>query len=255
MAHVFAKAYGPDWLTKVAGADKFELWAGRAEAEAKSRGRRGALGMPAAGLSYANLYDLITIAKKHWEPLAPALYAKAEVMPLLERLETLRNAVGHSRPLVPYEEDLLTGIAGQIRNQVTIFMSAQDGAGDIYPRIESVTDSIGQRIESSTVDGEIAGSILGYQIVLQPGDVVTFTCVGIDPQGRDLRWSCKNPRSSEVVSRSGEAAILTWTVADEDVTETAASHVYLESDGTKYHRFGWIDHRAYFTYRVRPPAL
>lgn len=158
MAHVFAKAYGPDWLTKVAGADKRELWAARAEAEAKSRGRRGALGMPAAGLAYANLYDLITIAKKHWEPLAPALYAKAEVMPLLERLETLRNAVGHSRPLVPYEEDLLAGIAGQIRNQVTIFMSAQDRAGDIYPRIESVTDSIGQRIESSTVDGEIAAA-------------------------------------------------------------------------------------------------
>lgn len=91
--------------------------------------------------------------------------------------------------------------------------------------------------------------------MLQPGDLVTFTCVGIDPQGRDLRWSRKNPRSSEVVSRSGEAAILTWTVADEDVTETAASHVYLERDETKYRRFGWFDHRAYFTYRVRPPAL
>ena len=63
MAHVYAKAYGPDWLTRVASADKLELWAERAEAEAKSRGRRGALGMPAAGLAYANLYDLITIAK------------------------------------------------------------------------------------------------------------------------------------------------------------------------------------------------
>src|SRR3712207_5857896 len=84
MEHVYAKAYGPDWLTKVAGADKLELWAGRAEEEAKARGRRGALGMPAAGLAYANLYDLIAIAKKHWEPLAPALHPKAEVMPLLE---------------------------------------------------------------------------------------------------------------------------------------------------------------------------
>ena len=63
-------------------------------------------------------------------------------MALLKRLDNIRNAVGHSRPLLPFERDLLSGIAGQIRNQVTIYMSTQDEAGDIYPRIESVTDQI-----------------------------------------------------------------------------------------------------------------
>lgn len=42
--------------------------------------------------------------------------------------------------------------------------------------------SFGRHIESSAIDREIAGSITTYDIVLHPGDAVTCTCVGVDPQ-------------------------------------------------------------------------
>lgn len=159
MSHAYASSFGSDWLMQVAGPKKVAAWEERAVEEVRSRGGRGAVGVANAGLAYANFYDLVDFADRHWEPLAPALGAKKEVLALLRRLERLRNAVGHSRPLVAFEEDLVSGIAGQIRNQVTIYMSAQDPAGDIYPRIESVMDSFGRRIESSAVTGELAGSV------------------------------------------------------------------------------------------------
>lgn len=63
-----------------------------------------------------------------------ALGPKVETLPLLARFEQLRNSVAHSRGILAFEEALLSGIAGQIRNQVTIFMSIQDPSGDYYPR-------------------------------------------------------------------------------------------------------------------------
>jgi len=36
------------------------------------------------------------------------------MLPLLRRFEALRNTVAHSRPVLPFEADLLSGIAGEI---------------------------------------------------------------------------------------------------------------------------------------------
>lgn len=172
MTYAYSTSYGPEWLGKVAATDKLKDWESRAADELLARGPKGVVAVPNAGLSYANLYDLVSIADKHWDPLAAALGKKASVLPLLRRFDNLRNTVGHSRPLLPFERDLMSGIAGQIRNQVTIFMSAQDEVGDIYPRIGSIMDQFGRRVESSVVDGELAGGVSTYDVVVRPGDTV-----------------------------------------------------------------------------------
>jgi hypothetical protein len=255
MTHVYAEKLGSGWLDRVVSADKLSAWAGRADEEARARGTKGVVVVPGAGLAYANLYDLIAIAEKHWEPLAPALGPRAKALPLINRLNSLRNAVGHSRPLLPFEQDLMSGIAGQIRNQVTIFMSAQDEAGDIYPRIESISDGFGRRIESATVTGEVAGSVQDRTVIVHPGETVLFECVGTDPQGRPLSWSLGRPHRgrSGLVGPSGGVTAVQWTVTDDDVTETRNVEIYLATEGAKYHRFGDFDHRAYFAFKVRPP--
>ncbi|WP_172456977.1 hypothetical protein, partial [Nocardia farcinica] len=78
-------------------------WIERAQAES-ARTRRGVAEVDAPGLAYANFYDLLIIAKKHWDELAPALYKKAYTFPLLERFEQLRNAVAHNRTLLLFEQ-------------------------------------------------------------------------------------------------------------------------------------------------------
>lgn len=252
----YAATLGSHWLQRISTDEQRQRWNARAQEEAP-RLARGAAAIPEPGLAYANFYELLTIAKDDWAPLAPALGRMKDTMPLLRRFEELRNAVAHSRPLLAFERDLLSGIAGQIRNQVTIYMSIHDPVGDIYPRIESVTDSFGRRIESRTVDGEVAGYFAHGQIALHPGEAVTFTCVGIDPQDRNLEWVLETPSATSgpttALAASGQPAGLQWTVTDADVSESTAVSIYLKSADGQYHRWGHFDHRVYYLYRVRPP--
>lgn len=255
MKFAYEQAYGPGWLHHVA-ATEVEVWRGRAEDERQARGPKGVIAVPDAGLSYANYYDLLTIAGKYWDPLAPALGKRATAMAFLDRLKGLRNSVGHSRPLNPFERDLMSGIAGQIRNQVIIYMTSQDDAGDLYPRIESVTDSFGRRIESDTANTEMAGNVDTKPYVLvHPGDQVTFECFGLDPQGRTLEWALTNPWPGDWVTGElpGASTELAWTVLDSDVSEVRTIGIHMRAVGTPYHRWGSYDHRAGFAFRVRPP--
>lgn len=149
MAHAYRGRWGERWLDQIASPEQRHSWVQRAGAEAGARGAKGVATIPEGGLSYANFFDLVSIAGKQefWDPLAPALGKRSDVLPLLKRLNALRNAVGHSRPLLQFEREFISGIAGQIRNQVTIYMSSQDPAGELYPRVESVVDSLGTRLE------------------------------------------------------------------------------------------------------------
>lgn len=256
MTHSYRESYGAGWLERISTLAQRQTWADRAKAEEHVRVPKGVAQVPNAGLAYANFYDLVQIAKTYWEPLSGALGKLKTVLPLLERFDNLRNTIGHSRPLLAFEQDLMSGIAGQVRNQVTLYMSAQDDAGDIYPRIESITDSFGRRIESSVVDGEVAGSVTTYDIDVRPGDVISFTCVGVDPQGRDLRWDLITPKhgaGANAVGKSGQVTNLVWLVDDGDVTETAHVSIHMQAHDARYRRYGNFDHRAYFAYRVRPP--
>lgn len=142
MSFAYAQHFGADWLSRIASPAQRQLWSDWADEESQRRGKRGVYAVPTAGLGYSNLYDLIDIAAKNWAPLAAALGDRKRALPLLDRADQLRNAVAHSRPLLPFEQDLLAGISGQIRNQVILYMSTQDAAGDIYPRIESINRRI-----------------------------------------------------------------------------------------------------------------
>lgn len=258
MAYAYSEKWGAGWLDRVATPERRQTWTDRAESEARSRGTKGVSVVPDGGLSYANFFDLVAIAEKQefWEPLAPALGKKADALPLLRRLDSLRNAVGHSRPLLPFERDLISGIAGQVRNQVTIYMSSQDPAGDLYPRIESIRDSLGTSIEESARgDYFVSGSVRKTTLVLHPGQVLTFECLGTDPQGRDLRWEISANYSrftAFTVATSGEQAVLEWPVSEDDVSERTWVTIKLTAQDAKYHRLGDHDHRATFSYRVRP---
>lgn len=259
MTYAYEDRYGNAWLDRVTKPKQREAWAERAHVEADTRVPRGVAQVPNVGLSYANFYDLLGIVEKerNWEPLAGALGKRAEVLPLLQRFEKLRNTIGHSRPLIPFEQELMSGIAGQIRNQVTLFMSEQDDAGDIYPRIESITDPFGRRFEVTVVDELTYRFIRDPKITLRPGDVVAFTCIGVDPQGRDLAWEMRPANYESRVSQvgsSGAPTTVVWVVQDGDVAEKRHIEIRMQAHMAKYRRYGSFDHRAYFTFRVRPPA-
>src|SRR6202043_2622408 len=97
-----------------------------------------------------------------------------------DRAEHFRNAVMHSRELLPFERDLLSGISGEIRNLVAIHRSSMGPDSKYYPTVESVVDSFGNNL------GE------GLQVVdtrVQTGTTVEFTCRAWDTTSRALTWT------------------------------------------------------------------
>lgn len=258
MTVCYRERFGNDWLDHVTRPEQRDIWADRADDEARRRTARGVAITPAGGLEYANLHDLRRIAERHWDPVAPALGALRETKVMLERFDHMRNTVAHSRELMPFEADLLAGIAGDIGNRVTIFMSNQDPSGDFYPRITSALDQFGNEATVEQLTTPETCWVRSGQ-TLRPGDSVTFTCRGVDPQGRRLDWGLQlvngsmGPHDAFYVDRAyGDDVTLTWQVAGEHVRDDGGVFVVLIAGGTPYHRNGWVDQMVAFGYRVIP---
>ncbi|SFC74443.1 hypothetical protein SAMN04487968_110141 [Nocardioides terrae] len=253
MTWSYRQRWGDDWLANIVPRGKLEAWERRRDAEREKRAVRGVAAVPENLLDYSNLYDLILILKTHWEPLAPALGSQRSFIPLLGRLETLRDAIAHGRPLLPFEHALAAGIAGDIRNRVTIFMSTQDQDGQYFARIETARDSFGNQVNGPMQDtGSIGGCRTG--LTVRPSERVQFDVVGWDAQGRELHWGL-HVRHRRVDAGTGNETTLTWNVATADIGAACTVMIAMWPEPSEYRRYneGGSDGRAFFYYKVSPP--
>jgi len=256
---VMYKEHGAGWLDKLVKPDQREAWKRVREQEATQR--VGHVLGGANDLSYAYLGELVDIIKErgHWRRLfEPVLGPRDEAFALLNILQTIRRPADHSRPLLPFEEDLVSGIAGRIRNQVTIYLSEQDPDGDYYPRAERIEDSFGNAFTYSQGVDLTTPSNVQTSTTLRVGDTVTFRCVGTDPQGRELAWylaRAGSPGAGAMVK--GDQVDLSWKVQPSDTGPKKWVIVYMTHEGL-YHRniggFDGADAAALFYYRVLPPS-
>ena len=255
--HAFREVWGAYWIEQVTTIEQRSAWADRATID-QAHTHKGVAQVPAQDhLDFSHFYELLGFADKHWDKLAAAFGKKAVTFALLKRFEDLRDRVAHGRTLLEFEQELMSGIAGQIRNQVTIYMSTQDPHGEYYPRIDSIIDEFGHQIiggPPASADGEL---LAGYQTetVLKPGQIIRFRCRGTDPQDRNLVWrlTAGHVPREEIAAAGTDEVVLTWTVDESDVRASISAEIYLSSDG-KYHRCNGFDQRAYFRYSVAPPS-
>lgn len=251
MEVIFAADFGQDWLSQVAPVEEIARWKGRREIERKKRETKGAWRVPDSELAYADFSHLRRLAERHWDHLLPALGELEETGALLKRFDDLRNTVAHSRDPLPFEADLLAGIAGEIRNRVTVYMSKQDAEGHYYPRIESAVASFGNSL-STTWAATRPGDVF-TELTLRPGQVVLFRCRGTDPQGRPLEWWLQQ-HAGVVQSRAeGPDVTLTWAVGDDEVGRSIYACVRMQAKGAKYHRRQHDDQSVTFTMRCYHP--
>ncbi|MEV6417357.1 hypothetical protein [Kribbella sp. NPDC051718] len=253
MTTTYPQAFGKNWLAHVSKPGSIEKWEGRhTEEEEAKRAKRGVISVDDSLLAYAEFYELFDIAWKYWDPLQPALGKRAETGALLKRFGDLRNTVAHSRALLEFEADLLAGIAGEIRNRVTIYMSTRDPLDNYYPRIESVVDSFG----NISPDSSGLSSSLETGLTLNMGDLVTFMCRGIDPQGRELEWWLDNWYTNNLLDEArGDDVRLSWTVSENEVGPRAMVRISMKASGAKYLRDFTRDGSRLFGYRVLPPDM
>lgn len=253
LTHVLSKRLAEDWLTEALPAATISKWEDRREVEVRKRTTRGVVAVPQGLLHYAEFYELVDLARKNWDDVFPALGRKVATGALLDRFDDLRNTVAHSRDLLPFEEDLLAGIAGEIRNRVTLYMTEQAPNGQHFARIEEVVDSFGNRVDGLATL-EISNPNAGGQQTLGVGDVVTFRARGTDPHGRKLHWTLSVvPHGYDLDHAEGEDVELTWTVAPRHVSSRSYAIVRLVAN-SEFHRWSdGVDGSAAYFYSVTPP--
>jgi hypothetical protein len=257
---IMSKEHGASWMDMVVDPSVRERW--REVREQEARQRVGHTLGGASDLSYAFLGDLVDLIRKkgHWKTLfEPVLGPRDEMIALFNILQTVRRPVDHSRPLLPFEEDLISGIAGRIRNLVTIYLSNQDQEGEYYPRIERIEDSFGNCFTYKQDADLSQGAGVATDTVLRVGDAVTFRCEGMDAQGRTLGWKLLvlPPPTGVSVAASGDQADLIWTMRSVDTGPNRPVGVILTHEGP-YHRnvsnHPGADGMVFFYYRVLPPS-
>jgi hypothetical protein len=196
-------------------------------------------------LAYTHIYELRKIIEKNWVAFKPALIEKKRFDIYMDRIEDFRNAPMHSRELLPFEKDLLSGIVGEIRNLATLYRSQQAPDRKHYPIAESIVDSFGN-------EAEIDDMATRTNIRLKVGERVEFSCRGWDAQGRTLKWTVLDQNMHPLDRAEGNTVILTWTVTADQVQESCLIHIQMESSG-KYHRAGIWDLDHIMIYSVDPP--
>jgi hypothetical protein len=254
LSAVMYQMHGRNWMDEVIKPEQRQRWREIREQETKQR-----VGHVLGGvndLSYAYLGELIELikAKGCWkEHFEEALGSRVQAFALLDLLQTLRRPVDHARPLLPFEEDLASGIAGLIRNRVTIYLSKRDPDGDYYPRVERIEDSLGNSFIHSP-ESDLSGPVfVRTQTTLRVGQTVVFRCEGTDPQGRPLTWGLTDSGSRA----TGDRVDLQWEVQPLDTGPKKSVSLIMTHNGV-YHRnpkpgLPATDANIVFIYRVLPP--
>ncbi|MEQ6896566.1 hypothetical protein [Microbacterium sp. KR10-403] len=206
-------------------------------------------------LDFTELYELNDLVNRHWEPLSQALGDKKRTMALLQEVESYRNDIAHSRPILPHQRLLMAGLAGHIENKVVLYVSSSDPTGGYYPVITSVRDQLGTDFAGLPSDLRI---VFHYsELTLSPGDELTIEVDAVDPQSRQMEiaasWSNTNERGIFVTLHSGAPVTLVVPVTDATVADDAFLQIRITALGTPYHRGGDHDQVAAISYRVVPP--
>lgn len=244
---VLSEHLGTEWITETVDEGTRLALIARQGEEAK---RRTPFLVPSDLLAYTHLYELLKIIRSKWELFKPVLGDRREFDVWMKSVEDFRNAPAHSRELLPYERQLLEGIAGIVRTKATIYRSSKGSDMQHYPVIESVVDGFGNAAEVSEPSST---NIVETNVELQVGQRVTFDCRGWDPQGRELNWRAEYHGRLLGQPRSGNEVQLEFVVTEELVSSSLFIDVEMTSAG-KYHRLRLYDQQASFLYSVDPPA-
>lgn len=261
---------GDDWLKAKGAPDKEEL-ASRQHEESK---RRDGTVTSNNLIDFTEFHHIKNIIEKNWDAfkivfdnmgrtitfISVAEEAKRRTASYLDIVADVRNSVAHSRDLVPFERDLLSGIAGHFQNMVSIYRSGNEDSMNYYPKIEQVVDNFG----ITGAAGFAAGVTTGPR--LDVGTRLTFTGSATNARGKPVKWQLLRTTADHpdvtgyygTIEEVGEGdnIAIECQIGEEDVSERFWIVIRITTD-SKWHRHQTgnrpYDDFVYFCYRVNPP--
>ncbi len=200
-------------------------------------------------LYYADFYDIKTILKANWNkvpdfPAALGDWKSIEVW--LSELEKLRDPDAHRRELLPHQQNLVLGVAGEIRTRLIRYRSKQETTEDYFPRIESARDSLGNIWTPEKPSREVK-----TKMTLRVGDRLDFIITATDPLGEPLSYSIIAKDRDRLWQISNQ---LSWEIAPDQVGKDVHAILVIRSN-REHHAYDFHDDEVVFTYDVIPPKL
>lgn len=186
---------------------------------------------------YSDFYDLETIINKNWTLFKPILVDKKRFEILHGEVELFRNTLAHGRPLLSFQLSLLSGIVGDLKNQVLKYHSKNMSVDDYFIKILKVSDNLGNIWE----EGELKKKWI--EQTLRVGDTLEFVVDSFDPKGQDVGYSIlhnyRNIQPQNIVanrisiildksmiSKSTQLTIMANTKNSEYENDDAVSFIY-----------------------------
>jgi hypothetical protein len=211
-------------------------------------------------LDYTDFADLVSLVTDNWHAFSPIFTDRGQTSAMLRILERLRDPEAHSRSLLAFEEHLVLGSTGLIRNEIALWRSRSYPATNFYPMIHDIHDQLGNEapVEASNVSSPV---VHRWSI----GDSVTLTCRAWSPITQSLRWwALAKPGDvnayalAELICEveAGEigSGEMSFQITIREVSEYFFIRIYMEAQDTPYHLHDNVyDGRAGIAYAVNPP--
>ena len=207
--------------------------------------------------------ELTRFIRRNHEAMADVFPSWPLVESMLNLIDAVRNPNQHHRGLAPWERDLISGVAGQLRTLLAKYRSEKDTLNEDYPCIESVKDSF----MNEGYPNSVQHTTLMRTLVL--GETITFQCSAWDYQQREIRWRLTAPNSAghwaadwpqDAADKDGGSsavgadAVLTWTPQRHHAMPWVSIKVMMRNGGEFYRNSYRYDDSREFVYRVRPPG-
>lgn len=154
--------------------DRISAWKDKREIERKKY--KGTL-IEDRIIYYSDFYDLKTIINKNWDIFSGVFMDKKRFDVFFNEIEKFRNTLSHGREITSSQENLMNGIVGEIRNQITIYHNKNEMREDYFIQIVKISDNFGNSWPGQS-----------QRITLRVGDIYELIIDANDPKDREIHY-------------------------------------------------------------------
>jgi hypothetical protein len=243
----------PDWAAQL----NSERYAALTKARDREQSQRKGVVTSDQLIDYTETVQVVKLIRENWSLFQPIFGSKDRTEAFFGILLDVRNPTAHSRELLNFERDLLSGIAGSLSNQLAMYESNLSDEARFYPVIETVVDQVGRSATRPPIIGR-PFEAPPTAIRVAVGDTLAFKCEAVPARGFAVHWAfmlgVEGVPFAGLGSDEGEGAIVEFrhVVTTNDVGEHRQATITLWSD-SRYRRYGQYDDRVSLLFNVSPP--
>lgn len=182
---VIEEALGSNWIAQLAPSKQKRIESWRQNEAA----RRGAHAAQEALINFTTTDDLRTIIAGNWELFSEVFPDRAEFDWLMKTITDVRNTIAHSRTLLPYERELLSGSVGSLNQMIAQHRAHVTNSRAYYPLIERAQDNYGTDWVRETSRERAATHPVDRDLTrVDVGDLIVMQCASTPVRGKRLVW-------------------------------------------------------------------